>query len=351
VIIDKPVILLGPNAGLFGDGARVNEVIINGQSGAAVTIAADGATLDGFALIGQDGLVVAAANAVAQNNLIVVNGVGATVEDGRGLLLRGNAITAATLFDLAATAELTAYANHFEAGLTAGLTVTTHLQNARHNWWSGYQTRPSGLDDDSWAYRLGAAVQAWGEAALGEASLQPNSGSGVGVIVSHGRGALANAPFGKAAEPFASAVCSPYYDFFVVNGAGDWTVSVPIDMTAACDETFNRGALYMFALTNDGAPDVDCIEGACWQPPANVISATHTVTRTLSVTLAAADFLQGTPFVAGGEETFDPTAVSLANIRAVTAFSPAPIFLLLLTITAMLVVTTNRKGRRGRKVL
>lgn len=333
VVIHKPVSLLGPNAGVFGDGARVDEVTINGGSGAAVTIAADGVTLDGFALIGQNGLTVAAANAVAQNNRIAVNGVGVAVEDGWGLLLRGNAITAPTLFDLAETAVLNAYANHFDVGLTAGLAAATPAQTAGHNWWNGYQTRPADLDDASWAYRLGAAIVDWadGETAVSLPDALANadasfSGAGTLVIINHGSG-LGNAPFGKGIEGDTGAnQCADFYDFFAIGGSGTYEISLPVHPD--CAPSVIDAKLFHFALDANGAPDLTCApDTACWTR----IEATRSSDLLTASNIPAADLL-GTPFAAPSRNNNNPTAVTLATFSA-----NASLPLLLLVVVGLLV--------------
>jgi len=215
--------------------------------------------------------------------------------------------------------DFVAYANNITNFTDGGLTSATGTFNARHNWWGTHATQPTGVDNDSWNYRLGAPVASWsdgsGSATLGGASL---TGTGTGVIVSHGRG-LANVPFGKGNDPYASAMCSDYYDLFVLNGSGNWTAVVPVDAGAACDVTFNTGKLYHFTLTGD-MPDTTCSGSGCWNVPAGTTGAS----RTLQVTLDADTLLQGTPFIAGSEETgtdpggMDPTMVTLA------AFDAAP---------------------------
>jgi len=192
--------------------------------------------------------------------------------------------------------------------------VISGTVNTRHNWWGTYTPQHSGVADDSWAYRLGSAVGTWGEGSLGGATLTAAGGSGTGIIVSHGRG-LANVPFGKGVDPYASAMCSDYYDFFVLSASGNWTVSIPVDAGVSCDNTVATNALYQFALSGT-MPDAACIGGACWNVPAGV-SATG---RQLEATVDAAAMLLGTPFVAGDDTPLsnDPTAVSLSSISATT---------------------------------
>jgi hypothetical protein len=124
-------------------------------------------------------------------------------------------------------------------------------------------------------------------------------------------------------------MCSDYYDFFVINASGNWTVSVPTDAVAACDPTRTSGALYQFALTGT-QPDAGCAGGACWNAPAGVSLSGNN----LEVTVDAAAILQGTPFVAGDNtpDSNDPTAVTLQSI---TATAVAPLLLIILLIVGL----------------
>jgi hypothetical protein len=209
---------------------------------------------------------------------------------------------------------LTAYANNITNFDDAGLNGAQGDINARHNWWGTHDSLPLGVDNDSWNYRLGAARSSWGEGALGSASLTSAGGSGTGIIVSHRRG-LANVPFGKGNDPYASATCSDYYDFFVLNANGNWTVHVPIDADVACDDAWANHALYQFTLSGT-MPNTACVGGACWEPPTGVAANG----RSLEVTLDATTDLLGTPFVAGDNtpDSNDPTAVSLSTFSAST---------------------------------
>jgi hypothetical protein len=273
---------------------------------------------------------------LVQNSTIDANTTTAVLVEGADAsgTLRGSTVNNVTnVFDIT-DGNLLAYVNSITNLGDGGLTSASGTFNARHNWWGTHTTQPAGVDADSWAYRLGAPIASWGLGSLGGASLTAAGGSGTGVIVSHGRG-LANVPFGAGADPSASAMCSDYYDFFVINPSGNWTVSVPTDAGAACDDTRTQGALYQFAL-NGTAPDTACVGGACWLIPAGVgLSGNN-----LQVTVDSTAILQGTPFVAGDAtpDSNDPTAVTLANVGTSTAALPMGLFfaLLLLATTTLL---------------
>jgi hypothetical protein len=318
VDVHKTVTLQGPNAGVFGGGARTEEVVINGEGDTAVTITAPNVTLDGFQLIGQNGLRIEAANAQAQNNLMAVAGVGVSVTADHHLLLRGNQITAVTLFDLSETAGLTAYANHFQANGTVGLTAVTPQQNVRHNWWGSHDTPPTGVEGDSWAYRLGAPIVGWADGvaavALPDAIANADatfSGAGTLVIINHGSG-LERAPFGKGISNDTGAnQCADFYDFFAIGGSGEYSISIPVD--AACDAQTIGNKLFQFALDGSGAPDLTCApDTACW----NAVNATHA--GDVLTAVVSADNVLGTPFAAPSRNDNDPTAVTLSSFAVAT---------------------------------
>ncbi len=303
-----------------GNGMVVSFVDANGGSGFSAATAGVSATLQ---------------------NMTIRNSSAAVSISAGSLTVRGNALANNTAVFNAAGGTLTAYANNVTSFTDAGLSGATAVVNARHNWWGGYSAQPAGVDNDSWNYRLGAAVGSWGMGALGSATLTAAGGSGTAVIVSHGRG-LANVPFGKGIDPYASAVCSDYYDFFVLNASGNWTVSVPVDGAANCDSAAAANALYQFALSG-AAPDVACVGGACWNAPPGV-SANG---RQLEVTLDAANVLLGTPFVAGDNtpNSNDPTAVTLASF-SVAAKGSGGTAVLLLLLAAVTGVFGWRRFRR-----
>ncbi|MFO7681244.1 MAG: hypothetical protein R6X34_14445, partial [Chloroflexota bacterium] len=256
---------------------------------------------------------------------VLVEGADATA------VIKGSSIdNVPTVFNLNG-GVLTAYANNI-TNFTSGVSNSGGALNARHNWWGAIA--PTGVNDtNAYDYRLGAAVNNWGEGTLGSASLTTATGSGTGVIVSHGRG-LANVPFGKGSDPYASAMCSDYYDFFVLNGSGDWTVSVPTDAGTECEQTRAHRALYQFTLTGD-RPDTDCVGGACWWNEPTAVSLTG---NNLEVTVAADAILQGTPFVAGDNTPLsnDPTAVSLSSFSHAKdgRWGITAVFIILLFTTA-----------------
>ncbi|MDQ7028950.1 MAG: hypothetical protein Q9O62_03820 [Ardenticatenia bacterium] len=222
---------------------------------------------------------------------------------------------------------VTAYANNFENFSTPlGGTGTV---TAPYNWWGQYTSQPSGVSTADWDKRLGAPVVSWGEGALGAAALEPQPGStGTGIIVSHGNAAI---PFDQGVFPYSSQVCSDYYDFFVLNGSGDWKVTVPVDAIDACDVPLTNVKLFVFATLDNTPNFATCAAGpspdanpACWDSVGDVggesISSDFS-TRTLIWTTASPAELNGTPIVAGTTGGADPTAVTLESFSGVI-FTP-----------------------------
>jgi len=227
-----------------------------------------------------------------------------------------------TAFRVDTTGNLYAYANNI-ADFVIAINDPSHALNARHNWWGSYSTRPVGVDDDSWNYRLGAPMETWGMEMLADATLTSAGGSGQGIIVGHGSGA-ARAPFGQSTLPYGNVPCSDYYDFFVLNATGAWTVRIPLDTgMAGCGG--DDLTLYRYALTGGGWPDTGCSGAACWLTPPGV-------TRDgdyLEVTVDADTILSGTPFIAGGGMA--DLVVSKTNFRPTV--QPGETLAYLITIT------------------
>lgn len=241
-----------------------------------------------------------------------------------------------TVFELNVNGNnLITYANNITNFNDAGLSSVTGTFNARRNWWGSHATRPTGIDLDSWDFRLGAAVSTWADGSnnvnLNGANL--SGGLGTAVIISHGSG-LVNAPFSNGVEPYVSNLCSDFYDFFVVNGSGTWQVQVPVNASATCsDVRTNNGLAYIPV----GSYDTDCntaTNAACWDPAPNVsYSSTHLISSNLSVT-----DLGGTPFVAGAPDgPFDPTAI---NLKMFGANNSTPLQVLVTLIGTIMIGTS-----------
>lgn len=249
---------------------------------------------------------------------------------------------------------LLAYANNIN-GFGLGLSGSGLL---RHNWWGAAATAGNVGQADAFAYRLGAAVDAWSESgALADsdngrdAGIQAASGAGLGVIVSHGRGA-ANAPFGKAGEE--AAPCSDYYDFFVVGGSAGstWDVTLPVDNTAGCNAhtaggTAGSNKLFLFALTGDGAPDLSCApDTACWNLYQGTISRIEAIPPyTLKASAVPLTSLGGTPWTAGDENGADPNRLGLRRLQA--SASPGRWTALAVALLALAAAGLGWRVRRG----
>ncbi len=300
-------------------------VIINGNGMGLTIIDAGGAT--GFT-VSTGGVAATLQNMTIQNSSTAVS-----VSNG-SLTVRGNALDSNTAVFASTGGTLTAYANNITTFTNAGLTAATGTINGRHNWWGTYASQPTGVDNDSWAFLLGAAVSTWVDGtttvtladgiATDDASL---SGNGRLVIVNHGSG-LGNVPFGKGIPAdTGGSQCADFYDFFAIGGSGNYNVSIPVDGTN-CDSGTISDQLFEFALNGSGQPDLTCSpDSACW----NTVAATR-VGDVLTANVPAADLL-GTPFAAPSVNNNDPTAVSLMTISAISTSSWLLIAVLFLFLT------------------
>jgi hypothetical protein len=302
---------------------------------------------DGFYLESQVGYhldVVAAQNTVS-GNATAVNLVSAGTANA---VIKGNTfVTETTVFSQTGGA-LIAYANsigNFTAGLVDNGGGTANL---KHNWWSTYaDPAPSGLSASDWQARLGAPIQSWidgsNSATLGNASL--TGGAGIAVIVSHGRG-LVHAPFGNGVTPHADNMCSDFYDFFTVNGSGNWNVSVPVDNTTACNsQTLNPGKVFWIPYTTTYSVECTPTNPACWD-----LIATNVITGGQNIVVAnlSAAELGGTPFVAGSDGGNAPTAITLVSFSAVPTASYVVAVLIIIVLIASTLTATLLLIRRNR---
>lgn len=275
------------------------------------TVAVDGVTLQCTG--GCGGSIALATNAngalTMENGAIMGFETAVSLSGPAAVVVRGNSISnVTTVFNLS-NGSLLAYVNNI-TNFTLGINQTGGTLNGRHNWWGDAVTAVQVGNTNAFNFRLGADVVSWGEGTLGGAALASGSGTGTPIVVSHGRGE-ANAPFAKATTADGNSQCSDYYDFFVINGNGSWTVTIPIDNIVACDTTYNTDKLFVFALAG-GAPNTACTpDTACWNLLAGVSQSPSG--HALQVTLDAATYLQGTPLVAGNDSGEDPTAVSLST--------------------------------------
>jgi hypothetical protein len=272
---------------------------------------------------GNEVLQISGGSTVTVQNLTIKAGSATDVislnNAGDFLTLKGCTLSGGADALTGSAGTLHAYANNITGFSNFGSNFGG-TANLRHNWWGSSATQTSVNDSDAWTYRLGAAVQSWGEGSLGGASITAIDATGTGVIVSHGRGSD-NAPFGKSTIEDGNTQCSDYYDFFTAPGAtaGDWEVNVPIDSGSGCDYTYNNRQLFVFALSG-GQPDTACspIE-ACWDDikdtvGENVIQLGRTVG--LRWSRASTGQLGGTPLVAGNQEGNDPTLIQVQTLTA-----------------------------------
>lgn len=241
---------------------------------------------------------------------------------------------------------LMAYANNIANFTNGGINGALGTINARHNWWGSHSTQPTGVDNDSWAYRLGAPVSTWADG-TGSISLTDSiaganatlSGAGELAIVNHGSG-LANVPFDKGiTQDTGVNQCADFYDIFVINGSGSYNIAIPVD--SACTSALIDAKLFQFALNGAGAPDLTCTpDTACW----NNITATRTG-DVLNATVGASDLL-GTPFSAPSRNNNDPTNIHLHELQASSnskIWLPIAVLVFLLAGTGLLILQRNRK--------
>ncbi len=335
----------GGNNNVWIDGSGT--VSWAGGSGSLFSVSASDVEIEGVTLLCSvvcSGSVAVTAGVGSQVMMTngQVNGFETAVSLSGTVTARGNSFTNLTTVFNQSAGSLLAYANNITS-FTLGVSQTGGSLNVRHNWWGDGVTAVQIGNNDGYDFRLGASVAGWGEGVLGAASLTTVSGTGTGVIVSHGRGE-SNAPFHKATSADGNSQCSDYYDFFVVGGSGNWTLTLPIDNIVACDTTYNNHKLFVFALTGSGAPDTSCTpDTACWNLLAGVSTAPSG--HALQVSLDAIAYLRGTPFVAGNDSGEDPTAVHISTLTARTA--PLDGFAVGVALLVIITGLVWRKKRTG----
>lgn len=296
-------------------------VTILGAHTVSVTLISGGDGNQSVTLTG-DGSVAWAGGAGA----LLAVGPGDVTIKGLTLSCQGDCVSANAINQ--SSGKLFAYANNI-TGFSIGFRISNGKADLSHNWWGADATADSVGYYSVFAYRLGAAVADWSEDGSltdsgngRQAIIAASSGTGQGVIVSHGRG-MAQAPFGKVSGD--AAPCSDYYDFFVVNAStgSTWDVTLPIDDTAGCNVNTAGGTLetnkfFLFALTAENAPDTACAPNqACWKLYPDSISRDGTAPPfALTAEAVPAAMLGSTPAVAGDENGSDPNLIVLRDASA-----------------------------------
>lgn len=219
-------------------------------------------------------------------------------------LVTGNQISNSPIGFHLVSGSMTAYANTLSS-YTLGISGTvTSVDNVRHNWWGTGASLTDIGDQDTFDYRLGAPIVAWSDTGTltdtgngGTAAISATFGTGLGVIVSHGRGTH---PFGT--DVF-DATCSDYYDFFVVGGSNDsmWQVSAPVDPTTDCEMNTAGGTaatnqLFHFEIDNNGIIQTNCI--FCYILFDSITRSGSSGNYLLTATNVTPTQLGGTPVVA-----------------------------------------------------
>jgi hypothetical protein len=283
---------------------------------------------DGFYLESQTGRtlnVVAVQNTLSRN----VTAINLASAGTAAAVIKGNVLVTQTTVFSQTGGTLIAYANsigNFTTGLIDGGGSTTNL---KHNWWGTYADPvPTGLSAADWQARLGAPILTWADGVNGAALLTAtlSGGTGMAVIVNHGRG-LANAPFDNGITSHADNMCSDFYDFFTVNGSGNWNVSVPVDNTTACNsQTLDPGKIFWIPFTTTYSIECTATNPACWDLITNTVTTSvSTSGQNIAVSNLSVADLGGTPFVAGSDGGNDPTAVTLTAFGSVPTASKAAV--------------------------
>lgn len=242
-------------------------------------------------------------------------------------VVKGNALSGDFRVFNQTGGTLSAYANNI-SGFSRARSGTGGTTLLLHNWWGSndpLQIMPTGLTAADWQARLGAKINDWAEESDGSLSLLGAGLSGAGSlqIVWHGGGgSVAERPFGSGIEPYASRMCSDFFDLFAVGGSGSYTVSIPVDNTADCNTyTRDRKALYWIPANTVYASECSGADNkACWDG----VQKTHTVGlsgQNLTVASLSAADLGGTAFAAGDIFGLDPTAVQVSRFTARNAAS------------------------------
>ena len=293
-----------------------------GCAGCSSNLWVEGSTFSDFPSYGI--VTSVGASGTIQNSRFLENQHGISVGNASNFTIRGNQFENNLVYgviQLAANSTLAMYANNFSGNNTGNFQAAVrHLSAAAKNWWGSYSdplvgphlTGDYNSYTEGWNHRLGAPVKEWaaGEdnVVLGDAAL---NGSGRGVIISFGRG-TANAPFGNGIPPYANRTCSDYYDFYALDNPSDWTVSLPIDNSTACN---NMVLTNEIAYTIDPAVyDTACATAnntGCWEPvdPANITA------NGSSLEITGLD-LSHTHVAAGDQEGLDPTAITQLRAEA-----------------------------------
>jgi hypothetical protein len=246
------------------------------------------------------------------------------------------------------TCNLLAYANNFPGVQVACIADGCSSANLKHNWWGSFTAQPVGLNDPSWAARLGAAALDWadgsGVVSLGDAALTGDEGqTDLAAIVNHG-----NTPPFLASS--SEVMCSNYYDFFLAEGEsasdGSWSLSVPVNTSISpCHNLFDGIKPMKLAFVTDIQ---SCLTSPalCW---ASYPSVTKAGDHLLVASNVGVSDLEGTPFVAGSTESLDPTALLLVRLNAESQSESRLSLVLVIVISAVLGLWVTRMKFHSQK--
>ncbi len=324
---------------IVGDGSTTGVNVTSGTVTLTNNIISD--HYNGVLINGAGASAIIGGSTWAEGNLITESYYSVNISSGNAVV-KGNVLSNIFRVFNQTGGTLNAYANNI-SGFSRARSGTGGTTLLRHNWWGSndpLQTMPTGLTAADWQARLGARVNGWAEESDGSLTLQGATLSGAGSlqIVWHGDGAaIPNRPFGNGIEPYASRMCSDFYDLFAVGGSSTYTVSIPVDNTTGCN-TYARDtkALYWIPAGTDyaaecsGADNKLCWDGVVVTKTVNIAGQNLT---TAGLTWAE---LGGTQFVVGDIYGLDPTAIRLIDFQARSAGLPASLPLISLLGVALL---------------
>ena len=291
-----------------------------------------------------NGVSVNSGTATIEDSVFSSNGYGVYLNSGT-LTLSGNDFDSNTNYGFTvAGGSAVAYANNFSGNNGGGFQAYVQdLNDAAKNWWGSYSNSSVGPTTDNtnsyaagWDARLGSDVEDWesgnGSATLGNAAM--SGGSGTAVIIDLGR-ASSNAPFGNGVPPYVNQACSPFYDFYDLDGGTEtWTVQLPIDTSTDCVSNVrnNEVAFYIPA----GTYDTDCNTAnnpACWD---RIDASAITVDGDNLLISMSGNDLSGTHIVGGDSSgAYDPTLITLESVSASSSSNPWVPFGLLVASVAL----------------
>jgi hypothetical protein len=294
-----------------------------------------------------DAITVGGGNVVVRNLTVTSSAAGSALNvTGGAVVVKGSTFSgagaASTVFSISG-GSLSAYANNVNPAGGAAFASTGGAADLGQNWWGSFSTQPGGLPTGDWDLRLGALVVTWADgtnsASLNGAAL--TGGSGTAVIVGHDR---SNPPFNNGITPFVNSMCGEYYNFFVRNGSGTWTVGLPVDNSLACNTNVrDTGLSYKITDITECTPATN---PSCWD---KIITGVSVNGQTIFAAGFSTAALNGMEFVVGSNTGSDPTVVTLRSLSATSSeFTAGLLAAVILAAAAMLVLGVILRRRFAR---